>query len=156
MSQKRSTLSFFTLPAILVVAVVLNYLLPQGQLATLLPESQSPKSKLALNGARMTAVLYGLLGYLGLILWRNLGFPEIWAESVTDRQRFLIPALVGGALGLVPIVSDLVFSPFNGIGRLMHPLLGRYCLASAVGIIVIRQVRNTTQFGKWCVYGRMY
>jgi hypothetical protein len=80
--------------AILVVAVALNFFLPQGQLATLMPESPMPKWRSALGGAGMTVVLYGLLGFIGLILWRNLGFPEIWAENVTNRQRFLIPAMM--------------------------------------------------------------
>ena len=77
--------------------------------------------QMALSGAGMIVVIYGLLGFLGLILWRNLGFPEIWAENVTNRQRFLIPALVGGALGCVVIIGDLIFSPYNGIGHFMHP-----------------------------------
>ena len=119
--KTRSTLTFFILLAILVAATALNFFLPQGEFASLLAASQTPKWQLALSGAGMTVVIYGLLGFLGLILWRNLGFPEIWAEKVTNRQRFLIPALVGGALGLVVIVGDLIFSPFNGIGRFMHP-----------------------------------
>jgi hypothetical protein len=30
---------------------------------------------------------------------------KIWAENVTNRQRFLIPALVGGALGLAVMLQ---------------------------------------------------
>jgi len=120
-TRTRSTLTFFILLAILVVVVALNFYLPQGQLATLMPASQTPKWQLALSGAGMTVALYGVLGFIGLILWRKLGFPEIWDENVTNRQRFLIPALVGGALGLVLIVSDLIFGSFNGIGRFLHP-----------------------------------
>jgi membrane protease YdiL (CAAX protease family) len=120
-TKARSTLTFLILLAILVAATALNFFLPQGEVASLLSASKTPKWQLALSGAGMTVVIYGLLGFLGLILWRNLGFPEIWAENVTNRQRFLIPALVGGALGLVVIVGDLIFSPFNGIGRFMHP-----------------------------------
>jgi hypothetical protein len=56
-----------------------------------------------------------------LTLWRNLGFPDIWDERVTNRQRFLIPALVGAGLGVVLIIGDLIFSPYNGVGRLIHP-----------------------------------
>jgi membrane protease YdiL (CAAX protease family) len=120
-TKTRSTLTFFILLAILTLATALNFFLPQGEVASLLSASQTPKWQLAVSGAGMTVVIYGLLGFLGLILWRNLGFPDIWSENVTNRQRFLIPALVGGVLGLVVIVGDLIFSPFNGIGRVMHP-----------------------------------
>jgi hypothetical protein len=120
-TKTRSTLTFFILLAILVAATAFNFFLPQGEVASLLSASKTPQWQLALSGAGMTVVIYGLLGFIGLILWRNLGFPEIWAENVTNRQRFLIPAIVGGSLGLVVIVGDLIFSPFNGIGRFMHP-----------------------------------
>ena len=120
-TRTRSTLTFFVLLAILVVVTILSFFLPQGEVATLLSASQTPQWLMALGGAGMTLVIYGLLGFLGLMLWRNLGFPEIWAENVTNRQRFLIPALVGAALGCVVIIGDLIFSPYNGIGRFIHP-----------------------------------
>jgi hypothetical protein len=117
------------------VAAALNSFLPQGNLGTLMPVSPIPKWQLALGGAGITAVLYGLLGFLGLILWRRLGFPEIWDETVTNRQRFLVPAIVGAALGVVLIVADVIFSPFNGIGRLIHPPFPTSLVASiAAGI----------------------
>ncbi len=119
--KARSTQPFFILLAILALAAALNSFLPQGEVGTPLPESQIPKWQLALGGAGITLVLYGLLGFLGLTLWRNLGFPEIWAENITNRQRFLLPAIAGGVLGILFIIIDLVFSPFNGIGRIMHP-----------------------------------
>jgi hypothetical protein len=40
---------------------------------------------------------------------------------VTNRQRFLIPACVGCGLGILLIFADLVFSQFNGMGRMIHP-----------------------------------
>ena len=119
--KTRSTWTFFGLLALLALAAGLNAFLPQGEWGTLRPESPIPKWQLALGGAGLTTVLYGFLGLLGLALWRNLGFPEIWAEKVSARQRFLNPALAGGALGLVLIAADLVFSRFNGLGRLLHP-----------------------------------
>jgi len=119
--KARSVQTLLVLLAILAVAAALNSYLPQGDLGTVMPESPIPKWQLALGGAGITLVLYGLLGFVGLILWRSLGFPEIWDETVTNRQRFLVPAIVGGVLGVVLIVADLIFSPFNGIGRLIHP-----------------------------------
>lgn len=120
-TKQKSNITFFALLAILAAATILNTFLPQGEVASQMPPSQLPKWQLALGGAGINVVLYGLLGFLGLLLWRKLGFPEIWEKSVSSRQRFLIPALIGGALGLLLIVIDLIFSRFNGIGRLMHP-----------------------------------
>lgn len=119
--KTRSTLTFFSLLGLLVLAAALNAFLPQGEIGTLVPESQIPKWQLALGGAGITAVLYGLFGVLGLALSRSLGFPDLWAENVTNRQRFLIPASAGGLVGIALIAADLVFSRFNGLGRLMHP-----------------------------------
>jgi hypothetical protein len=119
--KTRSTITFFIMVAILAAATALNNFLPQGKIATLMPESLIPKWQMALAGAGINGLIYGLLGFLGLVLWRKLSFPEIWAEKVTNRQRFLIPAIVGCALGVVLIIGDLVFSRFNGIGRMMHP-----------------------------------
>ena len=120
-AKRRSNLTFFILLVILVLAAGLNSFLPQGNIATQLPQSQIPKWQLALGGAGITFVLYGVLGFVGLVLWRKLGFPDIWDERVTNKQRFLTPALVGAALGVVLIIGDLVFSRFNGVGRLVHP-----------------------------------
>ena len=120
-TKTRSTKTFFVLLGILVLAAASNSFLPQGELGTMMPQSTIPAWQIALGGAGITAVLYGLLGFIGLTLWRKLGFPEIWAETVSNRQRFLVPALAGGIAGLVLILADLVFSQFNGIGRLIHP-----------------------------------
>jgi hypothetical protein len=50
---------------------------------------------------------------------------------VDNRQRFLVPAIVGGGIGLFLIVSDLVFSRFHGLGRLPHPPFPASLVASA-------------------------
>lgn len=120
-TKDRSTITFFVLVAILTLVAGLNLFLPQGAMGTSTPQSQIPVWQLALGSAAFTAALYGVLGFFGLILWRKLGFPDIWDARVTNRQRFLIPALVGVALGVVVIIGDLIFSPFNGMGRFVHP-----------------------------------
>ena len=120
-AKRKSNITFFILLAILTLAAGLNYFLPQGEIATQVPQSQIPKWQMALGGAGITIVLYGLLGFIGLTLWRKLGFPDIWDARVTNRQRFLMPALIGAALGVLLIIGDLIFSPYNSVGRLIHP-----------------------------------
>ncbi|GAJ13005.1 unnamed protein product, partial [marine sediment metagenome] len=38
------------------------------------------------------------MGFLGLKLSSKLGFADIWDLRVSNKQRFLIPALVGGVI----------------------------------------------------------
>ena len=54
-----------------------------------------------------TILAIALMGLIGLILSRRTGFPEIWDAKVSNRQRFLIPILVGLVYGLVTVIKDL-------------------------------------------------
>jgi hypothetical protein len=113
------------------VALVLIYaglagvsiFLPSGMTPTspATTELPAPLPVLALANAGIVLVLYGGLGFIGLVLSRKIGLPEIWDTAVTNRQRFLIPAIIGVGIGLVLVVADLLFAPFNGIGRFVHP-----------------------------------
>jgi hypothetical protein len=120
-TKKRSNITFFILLAILAIAAALNSFLPQGEVASQIPQSQIPKWLIASVSGAGTLVIYGILGFIGLTLWRKIGFPDIWDERVTNRQRFIIPAIVGAAIGVGIILIDLLFSPINGVGRIIHP-----------------------------------
>lgn len=47
------------------------------------------------------------MGFIGLILARRTGFPELWDSRVSNRQRFLIPSVIGLVYGVVTIIIDL-------------------------------------------------
>lgn len=120
--RTKSNRTFWLLVAILVVAAALSSFLPQMEaIQAAMAESASPPWQQALGNAAITLLLYGGLGWLGLLLWRRMQLPEIWEASVSNRQRFWVPALVGLGVGGVIVVADLLFAPFNGIGRLIHP-----------------------------------
>lgn len=123
MDKTFSNRIFMLLIAIYVLMAFLYFFLPQASSGSLLPAEQMPASLpvMALANAGIVLVLYGGLGILGLLLARKLGLPEIWDSTISNRQRFLIPALVGLGLGVFIILMDLLFSPINGIGRLTHP-----------------------------------
>ncbi len=130
---KRSNITFFLLLLTLTLAAALNTILPQGDIANMMPSGQTstiPRWALMLGGAGITLVLYGILGFLGLSLWRKLGFIEMWSNVINNRQRFVIPAIIGAAIGVVLIIIDLVFSRFNGVGRLIHPPFPTSLIAS--------------------------
>ncbi|HEV2766074.1 MAG TPA: hypothetical protein VGV38_24025, partial [Pyrinomonadaceae bacterium] len=54
-----------------------------------------------------TIAVISLMGLAGLMLSRKTGFPEMWDARVTNRQRFLVPALVGLVYGVVTVLKDL-------------------------------------------------
>ena len=54
-----------------------------------------------------TIVVIALLGFVGLILSRKIGFPDIWDPRISVRQRFLLPIIIGLVYGLITVVRDL-------------------------------------------------
>jgi hypothetical protein len=64
-----------------------------------------------------------------------LDFAEIWDPAISNRQRFLVPALIGAGLGLFFIPVDILFSAWHGLGPLPHPPFPTSIVASiAAGI----------------------
>ena len=54
-----------------------------------------------------TILAIAVMGFIGLLLARRTGFPELWDTKVSNRQRFLIPALIGLVYGVVTVIIDL-------------------------------------------------
>ena len=119
---------------ILAILAAINVFLPQGSFLPTLEgqELPAPKPVLALVNAGMMLILYGGLGFVGLKLSQKLGFANIWDPTVSDRQRFLIPALIGTGLGVFLIVADAILSRFHTLGPLPHPPFPTSLVASAV------------------------
>jgi len=63
-------------------------------------------------------------------LSKRLLFAIIWEPTISNRQKLLTPAIIGVLLGVCLIVLDIIFSQFNGIGRLQHPPFPSSLLAS--------------------------
>ena len=51
----------------------------------------------------------GLAGLAGIWLSHRTGFPAAWDGRISDRQRFVIPAVLGVGLGLLQSGLDTVF-----------------------------------------------
>jgi hypothetical protein len=115
-----STKIYLALILILTVTAALNIFLPQGPL---LPEQQLPAPQwlMALVTAGIYLFIYGGLGLIGLKLARKLDFAQLWDPTISNRQRLLVPALIGAGLGLFFILIDAVFSAWHGLGPLPHP-----------------------------------
>ena len=122
MSKLSTSLKIYIYLGLLLAASnAIQVLSPSFQ--SLLPTTSlpAPLPVIALANAGIAIVLYGGLGFIGLKLAGKLGFADIWGPEVSNRQRLLIPGVIGVALGIFLIVSDIIFSQFNGIGRLPHP-----------------------------------
>lgn len=112
------------------VSVLVQVLLPSYQEMLTASGSPMPLWTVALVNVLSTLIIYGGLGFLGLFLAGKLGFAQIWDQNVNNRQRFLVPALIGAGLGVFLILSDTAFAPFNGIGYLEHPAFPSSIFAS--------------------------
>ncbi|MFC1920685.1 type II CAAX prenyl endopeptidase Rce1 family protein [Chloroflexota bacterium] len=121
MRLSLSTRIYIGLVVVLAALSAVSIYMPTYQ--GLVPTQDLPASKeiLAAANAGMILVFYGLLGFIGLKLSQKMGFAALWDTSVSNRQRFLVPAIVGVGIGIFIIVGDVIFSRFNEFGRLPHP-----------------------------------
>ncbi|MCW7078964.1 MAG: CPBP family glutamic-type intramembrane protease [Canidatus Methanoxibalbensis ujae] len=131
--KKTSLWIYISLIITLAILAAINVFLPQGSFL-LTPPQELPASKpvLAFVIAAIVLILYGGLGFIGLKLSQELGFADIWDSRVTNKQRFLIPALVGTAIGVFFIFADIILSQFHTLGPLPHPPFPASLVASAV------------------------
>jgi hypothetical protein len=54
-----------------------------------------------------TIAVIALLGFVGLVLSRRTGIPEVWDSKVSIRQRFLLPTIIGLVYGVITVIKDL-------------------------------------------------
>jgi membrane protease YdiL (CAAX protease family) len=121
---------YFGLIMLLALLVFAGTFLPMG---TMIPTQEitiSPLSR-ALLSAGIALVVYGGLGFVGLVLTKKLGFADIWDERISIKQRFVIPAAVGAACGVFLVIADMVFSGLHPLGSLPHPPFPASLVASA-------------------------
>jgi len=135
--QSTSIKIYIGLVIALAFLAAINVFLPQGSFLPRLPEEKlaAPKFVLALINAAIILILYGGLGVLGLKLSQKLGFPDLWDSNISNRQRLLIPALVGVVLGIIFILADATLSQFHALGPLPHPPFPTSLVASVTAAI---------------------
>ncbi len=133
--MKQTALSnriYWGLVTLLALLSAISVLLSQSLSVPGASQSQLPVSLpvLALANGGLIFIVYGGLGYLGLFLARKLNYADLWDARVSNRQRFLLPALAGVGMGIFFILADLIFSRYNGIGRFPHPTFPLSVIAS--------------------------
>ena len=120
----------------LVFLSILSLFLPQGAFLPL-PEEEFVFSLpvTALISGLAIIIIYGGLGWLGMSLARKLGFPELYDEKITNKQRFFLPGLAGAAIGVFFILVDLAQAQFHSLGRFPHPPFPTAIVASATAAV---------------------
>ena len=132
-SSSLSIKIYIGLIVTLAILAAINVFLPQGSFLPTLPQQElpAPKPVLALVSVGIMLILYGGLGLVGLKLSQKLGFPDIYDPKISNKQRFLIPALIGSGIGIFLILADAILSRFHTLGPLPHPPFPTSLVASA-------------------------
>ena len=102
-----------------------------------------------LANAGIVLVVYGLLGLAGIWFARKLGFPGIYSEDGNWRRWFFIPLLLGLVCGVMVIIGDVLFAPFNNYGRFVHPQFPMSIFASLSAGIGEEIMFRGFVFGLW-------
>lgn len=118
--MKDSIKVYWFLVLIFAICSAISIFLPQGNFISEKP-LPAPKPIIALVVFIFIFLIYGGLGFLGLILSKKLNFTDMLDKNISNKKRFLLPLLLGIIFGIIIIMLDLLFSNFNSVGKLIHP-----------------------------------
>lgn len=104
-NQSTSTKVYFGL-VLFLIAVKLFFLLAPVEF---------PLSDQAGAFSWLTIFIIAALGFIGLVLSKRTGFPDIWDNNISNWQRFLVPAITGLVYGAITVLVEFV-------GARRHPL----------------------------------
>ena len=114
-----------------------------------MPDMGVSNTVVGLANAGIVLVVYGLLGLAGIWFARKLGFPGIYSEDGNWRRWFFIPLLLGLVCGVMVIIGDVLFAPFNNYGRFVHPQFPMSIFASLSAGIGEEIMFRGFVFGLW-------
>lgn len=122
MKQNKSNNIFFALILINALLAVATIYLPASNTLPI-PAQDLPAPKIVIATASFLAVLliYGGLGFAGLKLSQKLGFPKLWDKRISNKEKFIIPAITGVVIGIFFILIDFLINELTPYGRLPHP-----------------------------------
>jgi membrane protease YdiL (CAAX protease family) len=114
-----------------------------------MPDLGVSNAVLGLANAGIVLLVYGIVGLIGFWFARKLGLPGIFSEDGNWRRWFLIPLLLGLICGLMVVIGDILFTPINGFGRLVHPQFPMSIFASLSAGIGEEMLFRGFVFGLW-------
>jgi len=137
----------YALSTIITYTFFIDELLAVGGMTT--PEMELPPVVYVLINAGIVLIIYGLLGFGGYWFAKKLGMPGIFREDGDFRSGFLIPLGLGVVWGVFLILGDILFAPFNGFGKILHPGFPASILASLSAGIGEEIAFRGFVFGLW-------
>lgn len=153
MNHRKQLLVFLVMLVAYALSAFATYAFFAGQLAAAvgmpLPEMGVSDVMLGLANAGIVLVVYGILGLIGYWFARKLGLPGIFSSQGSWRRWFLLPLVLGLVCGVLLIVGDLLFAPFNDFGRFVHPDFPVSILASLSAGIGEEIAFRGAVFGLW-------
>jgi len=153
MNKRKQLLTLLALLVVYALSAFLTYtFFIEELIATAgvpMPDMGVSNVVLGLANAGIVLVVYGILGLVGYGFARKLGLPGIFDEESNTHRRLVIPLLLGLGCGLMLVLSDLVFAPINGFGRMVHPGFPLSILASLGAGIGEEIVFRGFVFGLW-------
>jgi len=125
MNNRKQLTVLFTLLVVYALSAFATYAFYADELAAAagmsLPDLGLSNAVLGLANAGIVLVLYGLLGLAGYRFARVLALPGIYKQGGDWRGWFITPLALGLACGALLVIGDLLFAPYNGLGRMLHP-----------------------------------
>lgn len=151
--KQKQLIVLFVLLFVYALSAFLTYAFFVDELAATagvpMPDMGVPDSVLGLVNVGIVLVLYGLLGLAGFWFARKLGLPGIFSEDGNWRRWFFIPLELGLVCGVALVIGDMLFSPINGFGPMVHPGFPVSILASISAGIGEEIAFRGFVFGLW-------
>lgn len=140
-------LVIYALSAFLVYAFFTDQLVAMAGMP--MPDMGISNRVFGLANAAIVLVVYGSVGLIGYWFARKLTLPGIFSADGNWRRWFFIPLMLGLACGGLLVIGDILFAPFNGLGRFPHPAFPSSILASISAGIGEEILFRSFVFGLW-------
>ena len=130
-SKSFKAYSFLIL--ILAISAAVVSVMPMGMEIQGMENMQLPAPPLviALANFFIMIIVYGGLGIVGIFLGEKTIIPDLWNDKITNKQRFIIPFIIGSVCGLFMIATDQLFFHFTDLDHIPHPIFPASVFASA-------------------------
>jgi hypothetical protein len=130
-------------PSVIAYLILFFIIIVLRLLINLFPSGRTASQIINLADTLSIGVIW-LIGWVGVYLAPGTGFTGMWQKSVSQRKRFLEPALVGVGIGTLSVILDMI-QPLASEELVAIPAsLVAYPLAGIIEEIVFRLFLTTT------------
>jgi len=130
-------------PTVIAYLILFIVIIVLRLLIILFPSGQTASQIINLTDTLSIGVIW-LIGWVGVYLAPGTGFTGMWQKGISQRKRFLEPALVGVGIGILSVILDIIW-PLASKELVGIPAsLIAYPLAGIIEEIVFRLFLTTT------------